>query len=119
MKLHAQMIDKKQLTQREADMFELMCSGLQNKSISTALGISIKVVEKHIDHIYEKLGIRWQSVNKRSAALLIAIHNGMIKTVLHSIFAVLIFEMLLITDKDLIRPVSRITRVTHSRSKES
>lgn len=46
-----------QLTPRERDVLELMAQGLTNARISTDLYISVSSAEKHINAIFEKLGL--------------------------------------------------------------
>jgi DNA-binding NarL/FixJ family response regulator len=45
------------LTTREAELLQLIAEGHVNKQIATELGISIKTVEKHRQHLMEKLNI--------------------------------------------------------------
>lgn len=44
-----------QLTEREQQVHARMCQGMSNAEIAAMLCISIKSVETHIGHIYEKL----------------------------------------------------------------
>jgi DNA-binding NarL/FixJ family response regulator len=46
-----------QLTSREAELLQLIAEGHVNKQIASELGISIKTVEKHRQHLMEKLNI--------------------------------------------------------------
>ncbi|MBN1113989.1 MAG: response regulator transcription factor [Oligoflexia bacterium] len=46
-----------QITSRETEVLQLIAEGLANKQIAYELNISIKTVEKHRQHIMEKLGI--------------------------------------------------------------
>jgi LuxR family maltose regulon positive regulatory protein len=46
------------LTPREAEVFELLQSGLSNRKIAESLVISEATVKVHLRHIYEKLGVR-------------------------------------------------------------
>jgi DNA-binding NarL/FixJ family response regulator len=46
-----------QLTSREAELLQLIAEGHVNKQIASELGISIKTVEKHRQHLMEKLDI--------------------------------------------------------------
>jgi len=116
MKLEAEILDRKNLTKTEIKVLDLMCEAMQNKSIAVVLGVLIRTVERHIDHIYQKLDIRWLSINRRSAAILIAIQSGMIKTVLRSIVAVLVFQCSMLADDDLTRPRIRLPRIVRVRS---
>ena len=46
-----------QLSVREAELLQLIAEGLLNKQIASELGISVKTVEKHRQHLMEKLNI--------------------------------------------------------------
>lgn len=46
-----------ELTTREAELLQLVAEGHANKQIASELGISIKTVEKHRQHLMEKLNI--------------------------------------------------------------
>jgi DNA-binding NarL/FixJ family response regulator len=48
---------KHQLTSREMEVLQLIAEGKANKATATALGIAIKTVEKHREHLMEKLDI--------------------------------------------------------------
>jgi DNA-binding NarL/FixJ family response regulator len=58
------------LTQREAEVLLWVSYGKSNGDISVVLDISSRTVQKHLEHIYEKLG-----VETRSAAAAIAIRT--------------------------------------------
>ena len=45
------------LTSREAEVLQLVAEGSANKQVAAALGISIKTVEKHRQHLMDKLNI--------------------------------------------------------------
>jgi len=45
------------LTVREAEVLQLVAEGAANKQVAAALGISIKTVEKHRQHLMDKLNI--------------------------------------------------------------
>ena len=45
------------LTAREAEVLQLVAEGKANKQAAAELGISIKTVEKHRDHLMRKLDI--------------------------------------------------------------
>lgn len=49
--------DAARLTAREAEVLQLVAEGAANKQVAAALGISIKTVEKHRQHLMDKLGI--------------------------------------------------------------
>ncbi|OYW44932.1 MAG: DNA-binding response regulator [Sphingomonadales bacterium 32-68-7] len=58
------------LTQREAEVLLWVSYGKSNGDISDVLDISPRTVQKHLEHVYEKLG-----VETRSAAAAIAIRS--------------------------------------------
>jgi DNA-binding NarL/FixJ family response regulator len=58
------------LTSREAEVLNWLCSGKTNRDIAQILGISPRTVNKHLDRIYEKMG-----VETRSSATAIAIRT--------------------------------------------
>lgn len=45
------------LTSRESEVLQLVAEGHANKQVATELGISIKTVEKHRQHVMDKLNI--------------------------------------------------------------
>jgi DNA-binding NarL/FixJ family response regulator len=45
------------LTSRETEVLQLVAEGSANKQVAAALGISIKTVEKHRQHVMDKLNI--------------------------------------------------------------
>ena len=46
------------LTSRELEILQLVLAGYTNKAIASAIYISEKTVEFHLDHIYRKIGVR-------------------------------------------------------------
>jgi len=64
-KRHPESLDRKgrsrtkvtRLSSREAEVLQLIAEGEANKQIAAELGISIKTVEKHRDHLMRKLDI--------------------------------------------------------------
>jgi DNA-binding CsgD family transcriptional regulator len=46
------------LTERERDVLELVAQGLTNREVARRLFISPLTVRKHLEHVYEKLGVR-------------------------------------------------------------
>jgi non-specific serine/threonine protein kinase len=46
------------LSPREHDVLRLIVDGYTSKEIARALAISVTTVERHITHVYEKLGVR-------------------------------------------------------------
>ncbi|MBM3151503.1 MAG: response regulator transcription factor [Chloroflexi bacterium] len=49
------------ISQREREILHLLTEGMGNKTIATALNISIDTVEKHMKSIYRKLGVTCRS----------------------------------------------------------
>lgn len=45
------------LSERERDVLALVAEGKTNEEIATALHISPRTVGKHLEHVYEKLGV--------------------------------------------------------------
>lgn len=61
-----------QLTPRERDVLRLMAQGMNNEAIATTLFLSVRVVEKHINAIFSKLGLGEEpDVHRRVKAVLI------------------------------------------------
>jgi putative nucleotidyltransferase with HDIG domain len=61
------------LTGREAEVLCLLARGLSNKAIAAELIISPRTVQHHLEHIFDKTGIR-----TRAAAAVFAVVNGLI-----------------------------------------
>ena len=55
------------LTSRQAEVLFWVRTGKSDKEIAEALGLSVATVSKHLQHVFEKLG-----VNNRTAAVTIA-----------------------------------------------
>jgi len=49
--------ERERLTSREAEVLQLIAEGQANKQVAAELGISIKTVEKHRQHLMDKLHI--------------------------------------------------------------
>lgn len=45
------------LSKREREVLHLLTEGAKNKRIAETLGISVKTVQKHLENIYQKLGV--------------------------------------------------------------
>jgi len=45
------------LTSRQAEMLELVRAGLRDKEIAARAGLSPRTVQKHLQHVYRKLGV--------------------------------------------------------------
>ena len=61
------------LTAREAEVLQLLAQGISNKEIADRLVISRSTAGKHVEHIYEKLG-----VSSRAAASVFAVQHGLV-----------------------------------------
>jgi DNA-binding NarL/FixJ family response regulator len=62
------------LTQREAEIVQLLCEGKSNKEIATVLQVSTRTIENHRAHIMQKLGLR-----SFSDLIRYAIRNGIVQ----------------------------------------
>jgi DNA-binding CsgD family transcriptional regulator len=60
------------LTAREVDVLRLVAQGMSTKEIAQHLGITPKTTANHIEHIYEKIGVR-----NRAEAGVFAVQNGL------------------------------------------
>ena len=60
------------LTQREAEVLELVAQGKSNGQIAQALGLSGKTVTNHLTHIFNKT-----ACDNRAAATAFAIRHGL------------------------------------------
>ena len=59
------------LTQREAEVLRLIGDGMKNRDIAEALVISEVTVKVHVQHIFEKLGVRTRTQAALAARRLI------------------------------------------------
>jgi DNA-binding NarL/FixJ family response regulator len=59
------------LTAREMEVLELVSLGRSNQQVARELGLSVRTVEAHLTHIYNKLGVGW-----RTQAALLAQREG-------------------------------------------
>lgn len=59
------------LTDREVEVLQLVATGASNKMIASKLGITAKTVAHHVDHVYDKIGIR----SRAGAALFTLEHH--------------------------------------------
>jgi DNA-binding NarL/FixJ family response regulator len=62
------------LTTRELDVLTLLAAGLRRREIARELAISPKTVSAHLNHIYEKLGVR-----DRVQALIVAYRTRLLE----------------------------------------
>jgi HD-GYP domain-containing protein (c-di-GMP phosphodiesterase class II) len=63
------------LTQRELEVLLVLVRGESNQAIATHLGISAKTVGHHVQHVYDKAGVR-----SRAAATLWAYENELVRS---------------------------------------
>jgi DNA-binding NarL/FixJ family response regulator len=63
------------LTDREVEVLGAIARDRRSKQIAAELGISLRTVNHHVDHIYEKAGVR-----SRAQATAFAIEHGLVGT---------------------------------------
>jgi len=56
------------LTRRETEVLHLLAEGRANADIGTELGLSPRTVEKHVEHILDKLGVKSRTAATRLVA---------------------------------------------------
>jgi DNA-binding NarL/FixJ family response regulator len=56
------------LTRRETEVLHLLAEGRPNAEIGTELGLSPRTVEKHVEHILDKLGVKSRTAATRLVA---------------------------------------------------
>ena len=56
-----------ELTLRELEVLEHVAAGRTDREIATLLYVSVRTVQKHLEHVYEKLGVR----TRTAAAMLV------------------------------------------------
>ena len=61
------------LSEREIEVLRLVAREQTNMAIAVALGLSHKTVERHVTHIYDKLGVA-----TRAGAAIYALENGLL-----------------------------------------
>ncbi|MCV2489550.1 LuxR C-terminal-related transcriptional regulator [Geodermatophilus sp. YIM 151500] len=61
------------LSDREEEVLRLLARGATNQQVARRLGISVKTVGRHVEHVYAKTG-----VSSRAAAALFAAENGLL-----------------------------------------
>ena len=62
------------LTDREVEVLRLVAGGSSNRQVATALVISARTAEHHVQHIYGKIG-----VSTRAAAAMFAMQHGLLR----------------------------------------
>ena len=73
-----------ELTRREAEVLQMVAEGYPNKGIAATLAISIKTVEKHRQHLMEKLNLHDIAGLTRHAISAGVIENSVQSTLEHS-----------------------------------
>jgi DNA-binding NarL/FixJ family response regulator len=63
------------LTERELEVLLVLMRGRSNQEISEGLGISAKTVGHHVQHVYQKAGVR-----SRAAATLWTFEHDLVRT---------------------------------------
>jgi len=61
------------LTERQVEVLRLLASGLSNREIAGRLVISSRTAERHVQDVYEKIGL-----NTRAGAALFAMEHGLV-----------------------------------------
>lgn len=61
------------LTERERDILRLAACGMSNAGIATRLYVSVRTVQAHLTHIFDKLG-----VGSRTEAVIVGLRRGLI-----------------------------------------
>jgi DNA-binding CsgD family transcriptional regulator len=62
------------LTRREAEVLHWVAEGKTNEEIGMLLGLSPRTVSKHLEHIYDKLGVR-----TRTEAVRLVVERGLLR----------------------------------------
>jgi HD-GYP domain-containing protein (c-di-GMP phosphodiesterase class II)/DNA-binding CsgD family transcriptional regulator len=61
------------LSDREVEVLRAVARGLRSKQVASQLGISVRTVDHHVDHIYAKVGVR-----SRAGLALFALEQGLL-----------------------------------------
>jgi len=64
---NARALESLGITEREADVLQLLAAGRSNKEIAKELGVSPNTVKTHVARLYEKLGAGRRTAAVRSA----------------------------------------------------
>lgn len=79
MVFETEITQKGPLTDREAEILQLICEAKSDKDIARLLDVSTRTVMHHIEHIYKKLGICHSSLNRRLLVFRTALQLGLVK----------------------------------------
>ena len=65
-----------ELTEREREVLALMAEGCSNGEISRRLALSTKTVERHIGHIFDRLGLQESATSHRRVLAVLTLLRG-------------------------------------------
>lgn len=71
--LRTALVRRYQLTAREVDVLEWLALGKTNRDIGEILGLSPRTVNKHLEHVYVKLGVETRTA---AASVVMALGGG-------------------------------------------
>jgi DNA-binding CsgD family transcriptional regulator len=57
------------LTRREAEVLAWVAKGKTNEQIGLILGISVRTVQKHLEHVFSKLGVETRTAAAAATGL--------------------------------------------------
>jgi len=77
--IKAILVSKQSLTNREAQIAELLCNSFSDKAIAERLAMKLCTVQKHLEHVYEKLDCQQHELNTRVNALRTMLARGMVR----------------------------------------
>lgn len=71
--IRAELVSRYQLTAREVEVLEWVALGKTNRDIGEILGLSPRTVNKHLEHVYVKLGVETRTA---AASVVMALGGG-------------------------------------------
>jgi DNA-binding CsgD family transcriptional regulator len=57
-----------EFTRREKEVLKWICEGKRDREIGTILGLSTRTVGKHLEHVFQKLGVETRTAAARAAS---------------------------------------------------
>ena len=78
-RIKAILVSKQSLTDREAQIAKLLCDGFSDKAIANHLAMKLCTVQRHLEHVYEKLECQQHELNTRVNALRMMLARGIVK----------------------------------------
>jgi len=118
MTIKAEMINPDRLTPREAQVAAHVAAGLSNKQIARCLAMAVRMVDTHVGHIIEKLGLHAESLstnadglNLRVRVVAIMVARGMVRLSINLVFAFVVLNSVMLDDN-----AARVKRVRHGSS---